>query len=302
MHIQQNFNFKSNVSDNKICSIPNQDHFNRNKKKYLRNNNNCNLYGGIEVKNNISKKDEDKIIFNHNNFDSDIVQNNTIKTEFFWENLNQKYPFNHKLKYCVFFNGCCCPPHKGHIASIKEAFHMLPGCKVIINQLGSSVRHGVPSNYNSELLQKYLSVVFNNSPNIKYMFRASNKDIFTHDFVTNCDVLIIIRGDEVEEYNKRDIVKNINKKNEQRFSKYIKKLNNYGIKVDFYMQYRNVNKVSATKFIEKLNEYKNKLYKRKETNEDLYMVMDFIPEEIDFETRYRIVKTLLKFDTWTHRK
>ena len=103
---------------------------------------------------------------------------------------------------------------------------MLPGCKVIINQLGSSSRHGVPSEYNSELLQKYLSNVFKNNSNIKYMFRASNNKIFTHDFITNCDVLVIIRGDEIKENNKLDVIaKSINDKNKYRFSKYIDKLN-----------------------------------------------------------------------------
>jgi len=220
-------------------------------------------------KNNQNKVINKKFLTNnftiHNNIidqQKNIVEKNNLQTEFYWENLNQTYPYNPKLNYCVFFNGCCCPPHKGHIDSIRSAIQMLPGCTVIINQLGSSSRHGVPSEYNSELLQKYLSNVFKNNSNIKYMFRASNKKIFTHYFITNCDVLVIIRGDETTETNKLDIItKDINDKNKYKFSKYINKLNNLGIKVDFYMQLRNVNKLSATKFIEKIN-----IYKKKNTN------------------------------------
>lgn len=296
MNSFQNFNFKPNVSNDNNNINFNVNQIVKGKKKYLKNNNNCTLYNNVNIQNdNVNEIDNNKTI--NKKKELDIFD---IKTGFYWENLNQKYPYNPKLKYCIFFNGCCCPPHKGHISSIKSAIKMLPGCNVIINQLASSSRHGVPSNYNSELLQKYLSIIFNNNPNIKYMFRASNKQIFTHDFITNCDVLVIIRGDEIEERNKLEISKNINKKNEFRFSKYINKLNDFGIKVDFYMQYRNVNKVSATKFIEKLNDYKNKININKR-KEDLYEIMNFIPEEVDFDSKYRIIKKLLKFDTWVKK-
>lgn len=271
-------NFITKNSKNKQSKVIN--------KRFLRNNLNCTMHNNI-------------IDQQNNNIQKNIIEKTNLKTEFYWENLNQPYPYNPKLNYCVFFNGCCCPPHKGHIDSIRSAIQMLPGCKVIINQLGSSSRHGVPSEYNSELLQKYLSNVFKNNSNIKYMFRASNNKIFTHDFITNCDVLVIIRGDEIKENNKLDVIaKSINDKNKYRFSKYIDKLNNYGIKVDFYMQWRNVNKVSATKFIEKLNIYKKKKYESKETKEDLYELMNFIPEEIEFYTKYQIIKKLLKFKTF----
>ena len=225
----------------------------------------------------------------------------SLKTEFYWECLNNKYPYDSKKKYCIFFNGCCCPPHKGHIESIKSAMTMLPGCKVIINQLGLSKRHGVPSKYNSELLKKYLSVVFANSPDIQYMFRATNRQIFTHEFVSNSDVLVVIRGKEFEDIDQNNTLKEINKNNkvnEERFKKYIKKLNDINIKIDFYLQSRQIDKISATKFMECLDNYKYKQSIRKETKNDFFTIMDFIPDEISFKDKYKIIKKLLTFDTY----
>ena len=223
------------------------------------------------------------------------------KTEFYWEKLKQKYPYDSDKKYCIFFNGCCCPPHKGHIDSIREALDIFPGCKVIVNQLGASKRHGIPSNFNSYLLQKYLKDVFNSSSNIKYMFRETSRIIFSHEFIMKADVVIIIRGEEFEEFdNINKVINEKNVRNADRYKKYIKKLNNVGIKVDFIYQSRPIDKVSATKFMEKLDEYK---YKYKDSlnlvkKDDLYKLMDFIPNEVKTKDKYKIIKKILTFNTY----
>ncbi len=223
---------------------------------------------------------------------------NNLKTEFYWESLNQKYPYNPQKKYCIFFNGCCCPPHRGHINAIREAFKTWPNCKVIINQLGSSGRHGVPSAFNSYLLQKYLSDVFGNSANIEYMFRESSRTIFSHDFVTDSDVVVIIRGEEFDNSDDiNEVIAEKNIKNAKRFKKYIKRLNKQGIKVDFYAQTRPINITSATKFMEKLEDFRQKRKANTQTKDDLLNLMGFIPEEVSSEDKYKIIKRMLKFKT-----
>lgn len=261
-----------------------------NRKKIFLKNNNFLTYS-IDIKTIDTKLNDNK-----DNKKND--KEYSLKTEFYWEILKQKYPYDSNKKYCVFFNGGCCPPHKGHIESIKSAMAMLPGCKVIINQLGSSKRHGVPSKYNSELLKKYLSVIFGNSPDIHYMFRATNRQIFTHEFVSKSDVLVVIRGEEFEDIEQNNIIIEINKLNEERFKKYIKKLNDVNIKIDFYLQSRQIDKISATKFMECLDNYKYKQDMRKETKNDFFTIMDFIPDEISFKDKYKIVKKLLSFNTY----
>ncbi len=229
-------------------------------------------------------------------------QVNNLNTQFYWDKLNQSYPYDSNKKYCIFFNGCCCPPHKGHINSIRQAIKMFPGCKIIMNQLGSSKRHGVPSKFNSKLLQKYISVVFNDSLDIQYMFRASTRRIFSHDFVTESDVLIIIRGEEFEQDELTDSIENIierqNKKNSHRFRKYIGILNKQNIKVDFVYQDRPITKISASKFMEKLDDYRYKSTLNIETKEDLFELMEFIPKEIKLKDKYKIIKRLLSFNTF----
>jgi phosphopantetheine adenylyltransferase len=230
----------------------------------------------------------------HNN-----KQKQDLKTSFYWEDLKQKCPYNPKLKYCIYFRGCCCPPHIGHINSIKMAVKQFPGCKVIVNQIGCSKRHGTPTDFNSELLQKYLSVIFKNTQ-VKYILKESSKNIFKSDYVIDSDVLVIIRGDEInnDNFNKEYAIEMYKKKKEIKNKNYIKFLNKNGVKLVFLMQGRNVNKISASKFIEHLNIYKNKLSKGHNAQKYLEKVMSFIPNELNYEEKNEIIKKMLEFKTW----
>jgi len=244
-----------------------------------------------------------KLEKNKNNKDKKKI-NKDLKTGFYWEDLGHIYPYDPKLKYCIYFKGCCCPPHKGHIDSIRDAVKIFGDCKIVVNQIGSSSRHGTPKDFNSELLQKYLKTVFPNN-DILYMFRTSSDKIFKNDFVLDSDVLVIIRGDEIDNVNvnqnKYDIVNLHNKKREKTMGKNIKFLNKNGIRVDYLMQKRNVNKISATKFIEKINIYKNKLSKGKNTQKELGDVMNFIPNEFNYDEKFLIVNRIIKYKTWSEK-
>jgi nicotinamide mononucleotide adenylyltransferase len=260
---------------------------NKKKNNFIKNNINCPLSITHTIKHPVQQTHQIQ------------VKESNIKTEFYWEKLKQKYPYDSDKKYCIFFNGCCCPPHKGHIDSIREARDMFPGCKVIVNQLGASKRHGIPSEFNSYLLKKYLIDVFDSSSNIKYMFREKTRTIFSHEFIMKADVVIIVRGEEFEEFD--NIIKVINEKNVKnadRYKKYIKKLNNMGIKVDFIYQSRPIDKVSATKFMEKLDEYKYKHTLNMVKKDDLYELMNFIPNEVKSKDKYKIIKKILLFNTY----
>jgi nicotinamide mononucleotide adenylyltransferase len=226
-----------------------------------------------------------------------------LKTCFYWEDLNQKCPYDPKLKYCIYFKGCCCPPHVGHINSIKSAVKQFPGCKVIVNQMGLSTRHGTPRDFNSHLLQKYLSKIFKNTK-VKYMLKTPSKKIFTDEYVLDSDVLIIIRGDEIEKYalNKEYLAEIHNEKREKNIQKYVKNLNKNGIKLIFLIQKRNVNKVSASKFIETLNIYKDKLSSGIKSQKDLEKVMNFIPHELNYDEKLEIINEMIKFKTWSEKK
>ena len=69
--------------------------------------------------------------------------------------------------------------------------------------------------------------------------------------------------------------------------------NKFGIKVDFYYQTRDIENISATKFMEAIDRYKYKFEQNTHTNEDFYSIMDFIPDEINPDSKYKIVKKLL---------
>ena len=224
-----------------------------------------------------------------------------LKSNFYWENLEHNYPVDKKLKYCVFLNGCFCPPHKGHIQSVKNIIELLgPDTKIIINQLGSSSRHGVPADFNKQMMELYILNVFPSNSNIKLLFRAPNKEIFLNDYVLDSDVFIIIRGDEINSEDKEAItnIQDINSKYKHKFRKIIKYLNKKGIRVDFIFQYRPYNIVSASNFVKLLNLYKEKRKKKEHTLNDIYEIYWMMPEELSIELKYQILKELLKFNVY----
>lgn len=239
---------------------------------------------------------------NLNNKDKEDKLKTNLETEFYWEDLNQQYHFNPNLKYCIYFKGCCCPPHKGHIKSIKDVVKKFPGCKLIVNQIGSANRHGTPTEFNSELLQKYLGICIKDTK-YKYMLKASSKEVYKHRYVIDSDILIIIRGDEIKTntINKKYLVEIINKDREKSLQKHIKFLNNHKVKVVWYISKRNVNKISATKFMEILNIYKNKILNGEQTQKDLYKVMKFIPDELNYNEKKKIINQLIKYKTWSKK-
>ena len=114
------------------------------------------------------------------------------------------------------------------------------------------------------------------------------------------DVLLIIRGDEIDSnnFNKHNIIDEQNKNREINMKEHIKFLNKHKIKVDFLMYKRNVNDVSATGFIEKINIYKNKLSKGKDAKKELQDLMNCIPNELNNEEKNEIINQIIKYKTW----
>jgi hypothetical protein len=245
----------------------------------------------------LSKNFLSKNFFNIKSYHNDIGETmKTMKTNVYWEYLGQKYPYDSKLKYCVFFQGCCCPPHKGHINFIKSVADMLPGCKILINQIGSSSRHGTSTNFNYDLLHKYLNAVFKNKNDFAHLLRESSTNIYNHKFVVNCDVLLIIKGDEVnDDFNKEYNIQNINRK---KISKQQKNslINKKPIKVDYYFLTRDIKNISATQFTKNLIIYKNKLLRHKNVDDELKKILDLIPDEINKNEKMNIINQLIKFN------
>lgn len=242
-----------------------------------------------------------KNIILESNFSKLPTNFSKLPTNFYWENLDHNYPVDKELKYCVFLNGCFCPPHKGHIQSIKNIIELLgPDTKIIINQIGSTSRHGVPSYFNKLMMELYILNVFPSNSNIKLLFRASNKEIFLDDFVLKSDILVILRGDEVNlQYKESDTdVSNINSRYEYKFRKIIKYLNKKNIRIDFIFQFRPVSKVSATNFVRLLNLYKEKRKKKEHTLNDIYEIYWMMPEELSIELKHRLLKELLNFNVY----
>ena len=64
--------------------------------------------------------------------------------------------FISKLIYCIYIQGCYCPPHRGHFETVKRFTDIGENINVIIHQVGSESRHGVPSYFNRKMWKLYI--------------------------------------------------------------------------------------------------------------------------------------------------
>ena len=67
---------------------------------------------------------------------------NHLKPKIYWECNGDTYEIDPKKNYLIYFSGCFCPPHRGHLLMI-EPFLKLPNVKFLISQIGDESRHGV---------------------------------------------------------------------------------------------------------------------------------------------------------------
>ncbi len=227
--------------------------------------------------NKINKKYSDQIIYTH------------LSIDIIWESLGHKYIPDPNLVYTIFINGCFCPPHKGHIESIKNAIEVFgPNTNIIVNQLGYSKRHGVPSEISKYMMQFYIEKIFGLSNKLKLFFREPNKNIFKNELVLNSDVVVFVRGDELGLDEHTNI--NIKLTNEYYIYKsrqVIKFLNKKGIKVDFLLQTRPINQISSTIFVKKLMDVSKGVIK------DTTPLFEFMPNELTLKDKIYLIKKII---------
>lgn len=232
-----------------------------------------------------------KYSININNLEDIILTNNI---NFYWEDLNQNYPINKRKNYLIYFKGCFGPPTIGHMNAIKKIINYFGSdVKIIINQLGLTKRHGIDKEYNKYIMKKYINTLFPNN-NISLLFRARFYDIKNHPYLDKTDVFIIIKGCEenIDEISDIEKIENIYTKQVKNYKNFLFELN---IKLDFILQNRPHNEISASKFIKCLINYKDKLNNNLSLETEIDKILKFIPYEIKLKDTIKIVDKLINY-------
>ncbi len=211
--------------------------------------------------------------------------NNKTKSTFYWECLDQNYPFNPHKKYLIYFKGCYCPPTRGHFDTVKRFTDMGSNIHVMIHQMGSQRRHGIPYHLNKEIWETYIEELL--PQNQVYLIRyESSEEILELPNIDYFDTVIYIRGNE--HYN----IKKTQRSNLNRFRSIIRRLNRRNIRMDFYYLKRpDTKKLSATKFTKMLIRTKKRC-RRDNCNCKYKKLKFFIPTDLSEDSAMRIINDI----------
>jgi len=211
------------------------------------------------------------------------------EADFYWEFKGEDYPFDPYKKYLIYFKGCYCMPHAGHYNTVKRFTDLIEdgiNIRVMVHQMGSSRRHGVPYNLNRYIFQKYIDELLPSDRVHLVKYRSGIHEILNLDFIDDIDTVIYIRGNE--DYN----VRKTEKKNRYAYQSIIKSLSRKEINMDFYYLERpHVHKLSATKFTRSL--IKTRRNCKKHGCDCKYRKLRyFLPDGLERDVSMKIIRKL----------
>lgn len=200
------------------------------------------------------------------------------KVNFHWEFRDGLFRFNRNTNYVVYFNGCFAPPHLGHFSAIYNIIKNNTNVKVIISQIGE--RHGVPYEINKKIWSIYIKNLLPKN-RVLHCKQTSLKNFVNHEFLIGCNKIVILRANE--DYNMQQFENFVNSKYSDTCDRFKQK----NISVDFYVQERSRDTLSATIFVKNLIDYRD----GKINKADL---LKFLPKGLLRTTYDRIISTLIK--------
>lgn len=199
--------------------------------------------------------------------------------KFHWESKSGPYKFKANINYVIYFKGCFAPPHVGHFNAICDIISKHPNVKVIINQIGSKKRHGVPHEINKKIWKMYIKYLLPKNRVAVHNYRKLG-GYMNHPFMKGAHKLIFLRANE--NFNMHEIERTFI----MMHRKMIHKFHNRGIKIEYYMQERNKDVISATKFVEQLIKYRDR-------GGDIEKVKMFLPKDLPPEICDKVIKMTL---------
>lgn len=167
----------------------------------------------------------------------------TANNRFIWENQGDQYTIDPNKKYLIYYQGMFAPPTRGHY-SIVERFASYPNVKILIQQIGSANRHGVPYWLNREIWQIYIDLLISRSQQSTAEIHLIDAMEFNKfDYMSDVDTVLVVRGYEADISH-----------DEQRYlDSYEDWMIDYDVDMEFLFVERIDNgRVSASKFIDAL--------------------------------------------------
>lgn len=203
----------------------------------------------------------------------------------YWENKGEIYKFSKDKNYLIYFKGCFCCPTRGHFDTIKRFLDLGTNIYVMVHQIGSEKRHGIPYFLNRKIWQIYIDELLPKERVYLIPYHCIH-DMLSEKILEDIDQVVWIRGDENNEQQFNiNIYKNI-----------INELAERGIGMDFYYTSRPLAEtLSASEFIHNLLKYK---YRKNICHRSCqYERLEyFLPKGLSDKQINWIIYSLLKYD------
>ncbi len=210
-------------------------------------------------------------------------------SKYYWECMGQNYPFRSDKKYLIYFKGNFSPSHRGHFKTVERFIKIGENIHVMIHQIGSEKRHGVPYHLNREIWQTYIDKLLPQNRIYLVKYYCSD-DIFDLHNLSSFDRVIYIRGNE--NYD----IKTMEKKNIYRFRDFIYRLSKMGIGLDFYYLNRpDVKTLCATEFTKILVKTKRRKCKRIHCDCKYKKLKKFFPVNLSKGTAIKLINKIQKY-------
>nr|QBK91482.1 MAG: hypothetical protein LCPAC302_01020 [Pithovirus LCPAC302] len=208
-------------------------------------------------------------------------------TKFYWESKGQFYQFDSNKKYLMYYKGGFSPVTRGHFKTVKHFTNIGSNVHVMIHQIGSEKRHGVPEYINREIWETYIDELLPKD-RIYLVQYDTLEDILYIPNLDQFDQVVYIRGNE--DFN----ISRTEKSNKKRFKYVINGLNRRGIGMDFYYINRpEIGVLSATKFVKYL--IKTKKCKRFYCKCKYKKCKFFFPKDLNKDTAMDIINKLQSY-------
>jgi hypothetical protein len=196
--------------------------------------------------------------------------------KFIWEDEGRQMHMSKNKKYLLYFRGCSCPPHRGHLKTVTDFLrNKHVGVKVVIDHIASERRHGVPSHLSRAIWATFIRHCL---PDVDVIH--AHGDFFRHDWISeisDIDRVIVVRGDErMCEHSETE------RRFKHNWRSKLSSFHELGIEVFYYGGLREEG-ISATDFVAEL---KNK------RNRSSFLIRRFLPVDVPHRVAVAIVHDL----------
>lgn len=206
------------------------------------------------------------------------------------------YIFEKEKNYLVYYRGNFGPPTRGHFSTIQK-FIREKGVYYLVSQIGSERRHGVPYKTNRRIFKMYIDNLLDNAKD-KIILKRMTDSMEVLEAIESfkkrgiiIHKVLFVRGLEWDTSDRR-IKEEKEAYMEHLYRRLIRKLKEKEILLDFCFLTRDIENMSATKFVETLLKVTNR---KNMSDRNFRNLCKYLPKGLPEEVSRKAISLLLQY-------